>query len=179
MTASDEIKFGADPELAAALREIRQRRSDLVKVECSRDTGQVPPDNVEVVRRLFEAWNRRDYSAALALIDPEVEVEVSASGLELQGTQRGHAGLTEWMAAFWDNFDSPRAEIDEYVANGDDVVVTAHFYGRGKTSGAEVEMRRGQVYTLRDGKVVRWRHFTSRLEALEAVGLPADSLTDD
>lgn len=115
----------------AAMREIRQRRSDLVKVECSRDTGRVPLDNVEVVRRLFEAWNRRDYSAALALIDPEVEVEVSASGLELQGTQRGHAGLTEWMAAFWDNFDSPRAEIDEYVAYGDDVVVTAHFYDLG------------------------------------------------
>jgi hypothetical protein len=45
------------------------------------------------------------------------------------------------------------------------------FYARGKTSGAEVDMRRGQVLTLRDGKVVRWRLFRTKEEALEAVGL--------
>ena len=140
----------------------------------------MPPDNVEILQRLFEAWNRDDGSVALESIDPEVEVEVSTP-FELQGTHRGHAGLREWLAAFWDYFDSPRAEIEECVPTGDDVVVEVHFYARGKTSGAEVDMRRGQVWTLRDGKVVRIRHFISRREALEAVGLlePADSLTDD
>jgi ketosteroid isomerase-like protein len=53
----------------------------------------------------------------------------------------------------------------------DEVVFAAHHYGRGKASGVEVEMRNWQVCTVRDGKVVRYRVFPTRQEALEAVGL--------
>jgi ketosteroid isomerase-like protein len=49
--------------------------------------------------------------------------------------------------------------------------VTVHYYGRGKASGVEVEMRHWHVWTLRDGKAVRWRVLNARGEALEAVGL--------
>jgi len=47
-------------------------------------------------------------------------------------------------------------------------VVDVHHYGRGSTSGVEVEMRNWQVITVRDGKVVRYRVFTTRQEALDA-----------
>ena len=39
-------------------------------------------ENVGIVRRLYEAWNRADYSTALELIDPEIKVEaLDAIGL--------------------------------------------------------------------------------------------------
>ncbi len=138
-------------------------------------------ENVEIVRRLNTAWARGEESAALELVDPEIEVEVVSAGLiEFPGTYRGHDGLRKMLAAFWDSFENPRVEIEECIPIGDEVVVALHFYARGKTSGAEVDMRRGQVWTLRNGKAVRWRLFTTRREALEAVGLrePADSVTD-
>jgi ketosteroid isomerase-like protein len=139
-------------------------------------------DNVEIVRGLYEAWNRGEESAALELIDPEIEVEVvSTDTVEFAGTYRGHTGLRKMLAAFWDYFDDPRVQVEECIPAGNDVIAAVHFYARGQTSGAEVDMRRGQVWTLRDGKVVRWRLFASKRDALEAVGLRerADTLTDD
>jgi len=51
------------------------------------------------------------------------------------------------------------------------VVVEVHERGEGKGSGVPFEQTHTQVWTLRDGKLVRWRLFTDRAEALEAVGL--------
>ena len=139
------------------------------------------PENVEIVRGLYETWNRGEESAFWELIDPDIEVEVlSTDAVDSAGTYRGHAGLRSMMAAFWDYFDDPRAEIEECIRSGDEVIVAVHLYGRGKTSGAEVDLSRGHVWTLRDGKAVRWRLFASKRDALQAVGLreSADTSTD-
>jgi ketosteroid isomerase-like protein len=125
--------------------------------------------NAEIVRGLYEAWSRDDYATALASIDPEIEIE-RADGLA-QGTYRGHAGLYQLLEDFWRQFYERRAEIVECVARDDDVVVSVRFHGRGKVSGAQVEMWHWQVWTLRDGKAVRWRIFGSRRQAFETAGM--------
>ena len=51
---------------------------------------------------------------------------------------------------------------------GDRVVVTVRLGGRGRGSGVEIAARFYDVYTLRDGKIVRMDQFTERSEALEA-----------
>jgi ketosteroid isomerase-like protein len=50
-------------------------------------------------------------------------------------------------------------------------LVTVRFHGRGRASGVEVETRFHEVYTLRDGKVLRIDEYEHRAEALEAAGL--------
>jgi ketosteroid isomerase-like protein len=126
-------------------------------------------ENVEMVRSMYERWNRSGGVPVLELIDPRIEVDV-VGGLGY-GTYRGHAGLSDVLEAFWGAFQDHRIEVEECLAAGDDVVVTAHYYGRGKTSGVEVDMRHWHVWTLRDGKAVRWRVLDTRAEALEAAGL--------
>ena len=127
-------------------------------------------ENVEIVRHLYAAWNRGDYPSALALIDPEIEVEGMAGGLN-EGTYRGHAGLSKLLEDFWNQFDDRRSEVEECIPAGDNVFTSVLFHGRGRGSGIDVEMRQWQVWTLRDGKAVRWRYFAARQEALEAAGL--------
>jgi ketosteroid isomerase-like protein len=51
------------------------------------------------------------------------------------------------------------------------VVAAVRLRGRGRGSGIEVDARFYEVYTLRQGKIVRMDQFTQRSEALEAVGL--------
>ena len=75
------------------------------------------------------------------------------------------------MGTFWQSFENPRSEIEECIASGDDVVLAVRIFGRGKASGADVDTLTGQVLTLRDGKVVRWRVFDNKAAALEAAGL--------
>jgi ketosteroid isomerase-like protein len=132
----------------------------------------VSRENVEIVRRLYESWNRGDYSAALDSIDPDIQVDV-AGGTDFDGTYRGHAGLWEMMGSFWGEFKDPHAWIEEAIPAGSHVVVAVRPSGRGKRSGVEVELEMPlwQVWTLRDGKAVRWRIFRSKQEALEAAGL--------
>jgi ketosteroid isomerase-like protein len=58
---------------------------------------------------------------------------------------------------------------EEFVDLGDSVVVTVRLRGRGRGSGVEIDALFYDVYTLRDGKIVRMDQFTERSEALEAV----------
>jgi ketosteroid isomerase-like protein len=103
-------------------------------------------------------------------VDPEIDVQVPAGGL-LEGTYRGHADVSKFLESFWDAFENHHIEIEECIPAGDDVLLTVHAYGRGKTSGVEVNLRAWHIWTLRGGKAVRWRIVNTRGEALEAVGL--------
>jgi len=63
--------------------------------------------------------------------------------------------------------------VREQIDAGDHVLVLLHWSGRSKPSGIPAEQSAYNVFTLRNGKVVRMREFgaDSRAEALEAVGL--------
>jgi ketosteroid isomerase-like protein len=126
-------------------------------------------ENIEIVRRMFEDWNRRAFDSALEAVSPEVEVEMSAQS-DIDGTYLGHDGLRR-MLRFWGAFADFRSDPEEVIPAGDAVFTTIHHRGRGKTSGVDVEMTNWQVFTLREGRIVRYRVFGSRDEALEAAGL--------
>jgi ketosteroid isomerase-like protein len=130
-------------------------------------------ENVEVVRRVFDLWDRGDRWAGLDSIDTDVEVVVDAQ-VDLDGTYRGHAGLGELMRAFWGAFENIRTRIEEAIPAGSHVVVAVRFSGRGKRSGVEIDMPQWQVWTVRNGKVVRWRIVRTKRDALKAAGLSED-----
>jgi ketosteroid isomerase-like protein len=127
-------------------------------------------ENVELVRRSVDAWNRGDYAAASESVAPEIEVEDNLGG-DLGGTHEGIAGFQRYLARFWSSFADFHTEIDECIAAGAEVAFLAHHYGRGRGSGVEVEMRNWHVVTVRGGKFVRYRMFRTKAEALEAAGL--------
>jgi ketosteroid isomerase-like protein len=124
-------------------------------------------ENVEIVRRLLEACNRRDFDALLDTGDPEIEIVTLMSGM-----YRGHAEwrlLIEQMAEEVSGFQLvPEDLID---VGQDRVVAVTRWVGTGRTSGIATSQTIGLVYTLRDGLVVRQESFRNRDEALKAVGL--------
>jgi ketosteroid isomerase-like protein len=127
-------------------------------------------ENVEIVRALNDAFNHGDAAVAFRLLDPAVRAE-SHGALGGDREYRGHDGVLQLMGTFWQSFENPRSEIEECIASGDDVVLAVRIFGRGRASGADVDTLTGQVLTLRDGKVVRWRVFDNKAAALEAAGL--------
>jgi ketosteroid isomerase-like protein len=132
-------------------------------------------ENVELVRELLEAFRRREYEHAFAFYDPNIVWEHQGGPLdEIRGVYHGHEGVRtywrRWLAA-WRDIEF---ELDPDVRDaGDDVVVLfRHQRQFGRFSGIETEMPpSGAVFTIRDGKVVRWRYFPDPASALEAVGL--------
>jgi len=128
----------------------------------------VSRENVEVVRRWVEAFVN-DTDTFRALIHPDMEwmpfEDNNTPSYGLGGAMRIRSG---WFDA-WDEFSIEVHEILD--AGGEDVFVAATPFGRGKTSGVEVDVHLYGHFKVRDGKIVYFYEFQDRAEALKAVGL--------
>ena len=128
-------------------------------------------ENVEVVRKWAEYYNRRDMDGLVSIIDADHEkksIFAAASG----GTFKGHTGFPfAYFEAIDDAYDHFSLEILEYVDAGAAVVMAADCEWHGKESGAEGKTRIFITFWLRAGKVFREETFTDRTEAMAAVGL--------
>jgi ketosteroid isomerase-like protein len=120
----------------------------------------MPLENVEIVRRflLFEV------EAALAYADPDIVWNPA----EESATQ-GHAAVRASLVRWKDEWDDYALLPEEFEQMGEHVVATVRLRGRGRASGAEVNARFYEVYTVRRGKIVRMDQYTEQSEALEAV----------
>jgi ketosteroid isomerase-like protein len=126
-------------------------------------------ENVEIVRRAFEAYTRGDIAAVLAVVDPKV---VITQPLELGGSvQHGHAGLLEAFGMWPEEWDDYRTRLLRTVDAGEQVVVIAEQRGRSRQTGIELDAHFAYVMTLRERKVVHFRLFAHEEDALEAAGL--------
>ena len=129
-------------------------------------------ENVEVVRSIFAAWERGDYSSA-DWAHPEIEL-VSTDG-PTRGSGTGVAAMAEAWRDTLSAFEELRTEADEYrVLDDERVLVLMHFSGRGKTSGLEVgdiQMKGANLFHVRDRKVTRLVTYWDRERAFADLGL--------
>jgi len=123
-------------------------------------------ENVESVRKCFEAYCRGDYAGASAYLAPDVVWEVGQE-LPAHGPAAVRNVWTRWDSE-WEELESVAEEL---IDAGDHVVMAVHYRGRGRASGIEVNDRQFEVHTFRDGQCVRKIDFRERSEALEAAGL--------
>jgi len=84
---------------------------------------------------------------------------------------RGHDGVRSFFRQWLAGFEDYETEAYEPVDAGERVVVTVVDRAKGKRSGVPIERVHGQIWTFRDGMVVRVQIRDSRRDALEAVGL--------
>jgi ketosteroid isomerase-like protein len=83
---------------------------------------------------------------------------------------RGHDGVRRSWERWLEQWDEWGWELEQVIDCGDDVLVVAQESGRGASSGASVSARNHMVFTLRDGKIARYREFYREEDALKAVG---------
>ena len=130
-------------------------------------------ENVEVVRRAWEAaWVRKDNETALALYDPEVQIDLTA--VPHVGQSRVYfrlEGLQEFFRDLLASFGEMKVEVEEWIDAGERVIAMVHTYGRGRRSGVPVDKLEAHLWTVRDGLLLRLQIFATRAEALEAAGL--------
>jgi uncharacterized protein len=126
--------------------------------------------NEQVARRAYDAFSRGDFEALAALLHPEVEFESLLLEMEA-GSYRGLEGAREYFESVREVFPDWSVEITRLDDFGDRVVIESRSVATGKGSGVRTEQRFWQVAALRDGRIIWWKFFRSRNEALEAVGL--------
>src|SRR5918995_1384262 len=116
-------------------------------------------ENVELHRRGYDAFNRRDLDAFLALADPEIESSPVLVAVEGGRPYHGHDGTRRFWRDFFDAFPDFRVEVDEIRDLGVATVGRARIVGHGAGSEAAVEREVWHVMEWQDQKCVRWRSF--------------------
>jgi ketosteroid isomerase-like protein len=110
--------------------------------------------------RVYAAINARDREAIKALSAPDIIVATTVE------THRGPEALLEWVDEGDDAFDDFVVELLDVEQLGANVVVSMRQRGRGKASGAEVELPFTHVWTIRDDRAVRVQSFRDREDAV-------------
>jgi ketosteroid isomerase-like protein len=126
-------------------------------------------EHVEIVRRAFAELGRGNFWIP-DVFDPAVRVGwLDAIGKETETV--GLEAMSSFLLDFMENWSALTLEAERIVGGGDRVAVSCAFHGRGKSSGVATDWRHGQVWTLRDGKVIRVESFDEFSDALAAAGL--------
>jgi uncharacterized protein len=134
----------------------------------ARDTERaMSQENVELVRRGIES-----VEAFWALLDDDVVWDLGRDPPpDIHGVYVGRDSVIEASRRYWGTWDAYSLDADELIDAGSSVVVVVHERGRGRGSGAPFDRRWAQVWTFREGRIIRWELFVDKAEALEAAGL--------
>jgi ketosteroid isomerase-like protein len=140
-------------------------------------------ENVELLKGILGAYEGLDFVALMrdtdpadlralyeAVYDPDIEivwVDTSPDSGPFHGIDEAMRAFEEWFESFEEFYMT----TTEYLDAGDEVVVTANTPGRGKGSGAQVEMTVYWVIAVKDGKIARLHEYSTKAGALEAAGL--------
>jgi ketosteroid isomerase-like protein len=124
-------------------------------------------DRIELVRRLIDAFNDRNVTAALDCL----HIDVEARPLDPPGVMRGHSGVRDGFDALNDRFESVSVHAGAFVASGDHVMVPVQRRAHPRDGGADLASRIFQVYTITDGKVSRFSEHPDESAALVELGL--------
>jgi uncharacterized protein len=126
-------------------------------------------ENIEIVRRVYEAMNARDVAGAAERVHRDATwIPDRRVG---EGPIRGRENVIRFFVDRAEVFGQLEVEAERFWDKDDQVLVFVRVTGRGQASGAEFEIRIGHLWTVRDGLVVRGQGYGDRSEALKAAGV--------
>jgi ketosteroid isomerase-like protein len=124
-------------------------------------------EKIEVVRRVFETFERKDLGAALEVLDPDFEWDYSRSRGPEQGIYRGREQVSNFWRRFLEAFSDVEAVEIEISEVGERVLRVGNFRFRGQGSGVEASAGGATLWEFRDGVPVRASLFQNKHDAIE------------
>jgi len=133
-------------------------------------------ENVEIVRAFTESFNAGDIEGLLACCDPEIEFHSTFAAVG-GADYHGHDGMRRWhrdLEEAWG--DEIRSELEQLFDLGEAMLVFTTLHGRGEKSGVAVKLPAAMVVRSRDGRLVYFRGYWHREDALRDLRVSEDAL---
>jgi ketosteroid isomerase-like protein len=130
-------------------------------------------ENVELLRRFYESFNQGDLDSVLELCTDDVEVYKDPEVVEMVATftPRGQERVAQYLRGWLDTWSDYNARPQEFLQSGEDVAALTQLRARGKNSQFEIEGDMADVFTVRDGRIARFRLYIQRTDALGSLGI--------
>jgi ketosteroid isomerase-like protein len=127
-------------------------------------------ENVDALRAFWQTWNTSE-APDLSLLDPDVTYEDTILPDHVGETYRGPEGVARAVARWFEPFEEITISLERIVGEGDCLVSVHIVRTKARHTGIEFESPLAYVYTLREGKVIRFKSFWDPQQALESAGL--------
>jgi ketosteroid isomerase-like protein len=134
-------------------------------------------ENVELVRTLLDMFARREHEAVFEFYDSDIEWDATGAreaNPDLADVYRGHEGVRTYWRRWLQAWEDLEFEVQDVLDAGEEEVVALIRDQRqwGRRSGIATDIPPyGLVFTIRNGKVLRWRIYPEQQSALEAAGI--------
>ena len=137
---------------------VNNAREDTINVE-----------NIQIVQKVYLAFNKRDISAILAVLSPDVEwSEPNNPFNPAAGTRHGHSGFLEWAQIGNQSEDIIILEPRQFLARDNMVAVIGYMKCRAKSTGRVYESDFVHLVTIENGQITRFQEFFDTYTAGEA-----------
>jgi hypothetical protein len=138
--------------------------------ERARDTAHaVPQANIETLDALYASFNAREFEAGARYLDPELELYPGVLAPDHDAKFHGRQGWLEFVRVALEIWEQVTIEPQERITTEDGRILSIdlwHFHG---SQGIEVLRELPNLFSFRDGLVVRIDGFTDKAEALKAL----------
>ena len=124
-------------------------------------------DNLKTVQGIYTAFGQGNIPAILNVLADDVEFHQPPGGEPpFTGLYRGRDGAGNFFQSMVETVDVLAMEPQEFVAQGDTVVVLGHYRFRPKTTGIAYDTDWAMVWWFRDGKINKFQiHYDTATEA--------------
>ena len=127
-------------------------------------------ENLDVIRRGYEAFGRGDINALLESFDEQINwVTPGPPELATSGNRTGRQAVAQFFTAVNDTFEIQRFEPREFLAQGDRIVVLGSETARVRTTGKVLELDWVHVFALRNRKVIAFQEFCDTAAVVAAM----------
>lgn len=131
---------------------------------------------IEALKQFFGAINRNDMQSVTKDFDPQI-VRIEPEGFPTTGTYRGIPEVLEHIAKGRGTWAEGTCEPEEFLTNGDKVIVYLHVLVRLNDSTDWIDARFADGFEFRAGKIIQYLTFEKRQDALLWAGIEAQEIT--
>lgn len=127
--------------------------------------------DVNTLRRTYEAFNRGDLDEVFKAFDPQIEWHELEGNPQAAGMFRGtEAVADEVFATIPENWEEFEADPHDFIDADEHIIVTGHFRGRPKGNGGTLDAHFAHVWRMRDGKAVHFTDYADTMMWARAMG---------
>ena len=126
-------------------------------------------ENTKLVQQIYEHFKRGDIKALLNLLSVNIEWQLpEIENVPFAGKRRGHEEMGQFFESLVDTQEVQHFDPREFIARGDKVLALGHYAFRVKSNGREFGGDFAHVFTVLDGKVVKFHEYMDTAAAAAA-----------